>query len=282
MVAFSAELHSRMQVQLQDIALTTVNLLERAERSAAAVGALMQELKDFMAGYIFADPDEEVKFFKEIKPAFLKEMLYFLKLFAIESQKPIGGPEAVKNYYAGQLDIITAFFEQNKFLVLYLRSGKHHLDGLLFVRSPEGLPLYPEYNLDADGSFSNLYSYKLAKIQAYEELAAFLTIRITGGELEKPADSAAAGHPLVWTATKADFIELVYGLQTLGVFNNGKANVQQITDWLQQYFNVKVANVHGYFQSMRIRKINRTRFWDRGKESVTRRMDEADENPRFH
>lgn len=281
MKAFSTALHTRMHEQLQQAALSSRDLLEKSKQSYEITQQALGELKNFVADHQFADKEEEILFFKHVKPGILKEMLYHLRLFKIESEKPVGSPETLKSYYSEQLLHIGSFFEEIKFLLVYIRSGQNYLDEAFFVRNPPGIPLFPQYNLDADSNFSNVYSYKLAKILAYEELAGYLrSVLASGQAAQSPTGSQVP--PLTWTANKADLIELIYGLQAAGAFNNGKADVKQVTEWLEHSFQVKIANVYGYFQSMRIRKKNRTPFLDKLKEQVVRRMDESDEFPRFH
>lgn len=283
MVAHSTQLYRRMQEQLQDIAMTAENLLQRSEQSARLAADTLLELKEQVNGYSFTDQTEEIRFFKEVKPAFLKEMLYHLKVYTIESQRPIGAADTLESYYTAHLHQLSAFFDRNRFLYVYYRSGRSHLDPLLYVRNAPGIPMLYEYSPDADLAFANPYSYKLAKLQAYEEVTAHLRALLLshkkGGQEE---DDKTEKNLLTWTASKADLIELAYGLQSIGAFNNGKADVKHVMDWLQHCFDIKVANFYGYFQSMRIRKKNRTPFLDKLKEHVVRRMDESDEHPRYH
>lgn len=276
MVALCTQLYTRMQDQLRNVALTAGNRLQQAEQSSRVAAAMLVELKKVISGYDFEDPDEEIRFFKEIKPRFLRELFFHLKTLDIEANKPMGSDGELKEYYLECLHSLASFFNSNRFFYLYHATGKTHLDGALFTRKPTGMPMFPEYNFDFDEGFANPYSYKLAKLQAYGEVKAYLEGLLAPGNA-----AALEPPPLTWTASKADLIELVYGLQSMGVFNNGKADVKSVLNCLQSCFGVTVANIYGYFQSMRIRKKNRTPFLDKMKEHVIRRMDESDEYPRY-
>jgi hypothetical protein len=70
-------------------------------------------------------------------------------------------------------------------------------------------------------------------------------------------------------------------LKAAGVFNNGTASLKLIFDVLQKAFHVKATHYYSYFQSMRIRKKNRTPGLDMIRELLIRDMDDSDENPRY-
>lgn len=46
---------------------------------------LFEELRTFIAKYEFQDKDEEILFFKNIKPAILSKLLYFNHIYVIDS-----------------------------------------------------------------------------------------------------------------------------------------------------------------------------------------------------
>ena len=75
--------------------------------------------------------------------------------------------------------------------------------------------------------------------------------------------------------------ELLYALQSAGLFNNSKIDRKQLANQLEHFFNIDLGNYYRVFQEMRIRKINRTTFLDQLKDRLIQRMDEADENPKF-
>jgi hypothetical protein len=151
-------------------------------------------------------------------------------------------------------------------------------DSLYFLRESDKDPLQPEYMLDIDLSFSTIHSFKLAKLQAFENLQHYLNNAIflldhpglISSKDEKPRNR--------WTDSKAALIELVYAMHSRGSINNGKGDVKQIVADLESFFNIQVGNFYRTFQSMRIRKKNRTAYLDTLKESLERRMDDSDFN----
>lgn len=281
MERFTNNLYTRMQNQLQDIAQSTGDMLHLAEQSYYAVYEHLKELNTFAKEYDFKNEEEEVKFFKEIKPSFLKEAIFFDALFGVESTKPPSSPEVQKNYYREHIDRFCRYFEQNQELYLYYRLDHSHLDPVMFVRKPDRNVMMPAYSLEIDSSHSNVFSFKFGKIQALEDIVSYIKGSITALD-NGGAPQTATDERLTFTGTKAQFHEVMQALEAAGVFNNGKASTRLIYDVTQTAWNIRVSNYYGYFQTIRIRKKNRTPFMDLAKEMLIRKMDDQDEHPRFH
>jgi RteC protein len=60
--------------------------------------------------------------------------------------------------------------------------------------------------------------------------------------------------PLRWAGTKAEAVEIIYELVHVGVINNGKATIMQVTKWFEQEFQIDLGNVSKIFQDIRNRK----------------------------
>lgn len=281
MRSFSDNLYARLQAALHDIALTSENMLNRADRSADASAVHIRELKQFTQAYTFPDLEDEILFFKEIKPRFLRELLFYIKVFEIESRKPVSSTEDQQHYYQRKMEQVREFFEEHNLLYMYYRLERTHLDKRIFKRGPERLDLLASYDPDADDLFSNIYSFRIAQFQAYEDLIILLKSFIEGGSAPTPdgQPELPKGTPLIWEGNNAAFYELIYGLVEGGYL---KTDIKNAMERMGAFLNVKVGNYYGCFQAMRIRKKNRTVFWDAGKAAVIRRMDESDEHPRFH
>ena len=280
MIAYTNEEWLKMEETLQQISIAAGNTLQHAEQSYFAVQAALQRVKEYIVDYKFKDLEEEVHFFKEVKPVFLRELMYHMKLFYVEADKPVGNAETLIAYYKQIMDHINVFFERNHSLYIYYRVGKNNLDDQYFVRTAPKLQMLPEYSLDNDPKFSNVYSYKLGKMQAYERLNDYLQQCVY--HLENPGVMAFSNEKKksrnLWTDTKAALIELAYAIHSRGSVNHGKGDVKQIIKDLETLFNIEVGNFYRTFQSMRIRKKSRTPFLDTLKDSLEKRMDDTDLN----
>ena len=275
MKAFVERLFEEMELSLKEVAKETSNEIQKAEKSGRAVHAILLKLKKFMSGYQFSDSAEEIMFFKEYKPLFYKELIFYSELTYIESRRPIGKKELVKGYYHHVMDQIQDFFARNHQLYIYHQLERSDLDEQLFLRSSQPVSLIQDYSFDFDPVFSTVNSSKLAKIMACESLIEYMQQQLVKLELGlgKKGDKNS-NH--VWTDSKSALIELAYALHSRGAVNHGKCDVKMIISILEKIFNIQVGNFYRTFQSMRGRKKGRTIFLDSLKESLKKRMDDTD------
>lgn len=275
---FAADLYTRMSEQLEALAFTSENILQRAERSYKAVESALKELKDYTIGYDFKSKEEEIAFFKDIKPKFLKELIYFMEVFQVESWKPpVGREEEITHYMLGAKRV-DLYFKRYNDLYTYYRKGSSMHDELFFMRGNNYDVITPISLSDMDPRFSTVQSFQIAKMQAYEQFSGYLQSCIH--KLEHPETNLAITekrkYHSLWTDSKAALIELAYAIHSCGSVNHGKCDVKQIILDLELMFNVELGNFYRTFQSMRIRKKGRTPFLDMLKESLEKRMDETD------
>lgn len=279
------EFIDQLQVQLDEELLRIQNnsdsLLSSSKRSVEVVGRKLDELKSFMLGYEFNSKDEEILFFKKLHPVIYARLIYHLRIFNVESRQPKNCPELCKTVVENELKEISHFFIANLDFYKYRMSNADYLDEQYFTReSARDQSALDEYSLAIDVRFSTAYSCKLARILAYEMLEPYL--KKTLEQLNEQRDTATTDvSPLTWTAPKTALIEMLYALQSSGVFNNGQADLKQIARFLETMFSVELGNYYRTFQDIRIRKSGRTNFLDQLKSRLVQRMDEADEMPSF-
>ncbi len=280
MRAFTEKEWVGMQEALQQIAIAAENKLQWAEKSYQVIEASLEKIKGFILDYRFKGQAEEIRFFKEVKPQFLAELIYYMKVFYIEADKPLGDKAAQVAYCKQAMEHINHFFERNHTFYIYYRMARSDLDAQYFVRTGEKMESLPEYSLDIDPKFSTIHSYKLAKMQANERLNDYLQQELhilEHPEMGFAADGKKKGRSF-WTDTKAALIELAYAIHSRGSVNHGKGDIKQLISDLEILFNVQVGNFYRTMQNMRIRKKSRTPFLDILKESLENRMDDTDMN----
>src|SRR5688500_5735346 len=66
------------------------NVLKKAEASIIIVHEFLRQLKEIASSHRFKKQDEEIFFFKHVKPQFFSKLIYFTKIFNIESKRPNG------------------------------------------------------------------------------------------------------------------------------------------------------------------------------------------------
>lgn len=136
---------AEMHCEFQDVESSTADPLKKAQLSFNIVEKHLQSLKEFITSHPFKSKEEEIKFFKEIKPQFLKELVYFSELYSIEELKPNGSERKQKKYYEQCLVNIQIFFDRNRQPYNYYRTGQVDSDGHFFVRTATDILANPDY-----------------------------------------------------------------------------------------------------------------------------------------
>lgn len=134
MKAFSNRLYEQMNSALSTISIQADSTLKSTERSYRNVQQAMQELKTFIIQYSFKNQQEEIHFFKDIKPRFLKELIFFEELYYIESSRPVASKIQIEQYLNTHLEQINEFFRRNHSLHTYYRMGEDYKDMQYFTR----------------------------------------------------------------------------------------------------------------------------------------------------
>lgn len=276
MEQFVKELQQEMRNALEKVSITSTNSLQQAERSYFALNGILRKLREFIHGYEFRNKEEEIRFFKEIRPFFSKELIFHNEYYHLEANRPIGDPDVIKDYYRRETERVRIYLQRNQTLYNYYRSGHTGQDQVLFTRNGKPDEMVPEYTLDFDPLFSTVASLTLAKILAFEELHSYLLQCLQKPEPTLPGkqtENIGEGK-LKWTYSKAGLIELIYGMQFIGAINNGNSELRQIVTVFEKVFHIDLGNVYRTFYEMGLRKKTPTPCLDKMKDEVIHRMDE--------
>jgi hypothetical protein len=270
--------YQELQEALQAIQAAAKSFQEEAETSIPIIRSHLQKIKSKALAESL-EKEEEIYLFKHIKPKFYSLLIYYYKALQIELGKPAAGYKALLRYMKAHQSKLVYFFKKYRFFHLYCRSHSTSLDDQFFVRGKlDLLPGIAMYGIDTDPSFTTGYDFLLAKMKANELIQRYLDNEMA--RYNKPQLSLDENvKKVTWTGSKAALIELLYALQSTGVLNNGTVALNDIAQFIETVFGIKLGNYYRVFQEIRIRKKSRTQFLDEMKERLIQKMDYADENP---
>ena len=166
MKKYFTELSEKIRSEIQNVDMEGCDI--SIEESLSMINFLndnLSDLRTFFLSFRTLDIQNEILFFKEMKPEVLGFLLYFNKIHSIELKRPIGSNETQKEYYENELKSLTYFFEKHLDFYQYYRSKSTYLDEHYFVRGK----FHPQLCADSvsfirDPLFSTGYDYKIAKI----------------------------------------------------------------------------------------------------------------------
>ena len=283
-IEFSNAHYGEMENKLTEINLNEIHEIQKLKRASFEILRYLMELKEFVLEKGFENIEEEIQFFKNIKPKFLSKLIFHHKAFEIVSHVPFSSAMEIKNFYLRELEKINVYLHDNNEFYSYYRAHSTLFDHVYFLRKePESWLLLNFDDYETDLNFTTIYDHKLSKIIAFESLAEYIKEAIHDLENKPGKNSSYEAYKkqkITWTGSKVSLIELLYALQSTGSINGGTIDVKNLAINLENYFNIDLGNYYRVFQEIRIRKLSRTAFLDQLKEKLESRMDHSDENPK--
>ena len=170
---------AQIEVDISEIDLYGYNIIDVSLSIVHRLQTALNDLRMKIQTYIFPTKEDEILFFKTQKPEILGRLLFFYKIYKIETQCPNGSDEVIRNYINRELDNLTYFFNRNLDFYQYYRSHSTVYDEYYFVRGKADLRLCTDSaQFYKDPNFSTGYDYKVAKIIANEMLRIYLNKRL--------------------------------------------------------------------------------------------------------
>ena len=173
-------------------------LLQEVERRMAAVSADMEgkeaigvcremvsylkaknrELKEYALAHPFAGDAEEIRYFKYYKPALTGRLLFYYRVYQIESGCP-GCQQVAETYYRRAMERAERVMERYLPFYQYYHSGATYRDSYYFLRSKGELsPESGSFVLDEEAEFSTGYDILAARLISVEMLLVHLSRRM--------------------------------------------------------------------------------------------------------
>lgn len=235
----------------------------------------LTRLKEKALGYSFSSQEEEISFFKELKPKFSSLLIFYSDVERIEIDKPEGSLGHIKGYYENELKTIKRFFDANRQIYAYYRSEADYLDSQLFIRGVSDPPRWLcKIRVDQDERFSTAGDYMFARIMATEQIARYLENAITGLDFHPFAEQEIQTN---WTGESINLLELAYGVYSTAQVNHGKIGIGELVRKLEKVFNVNMGRPYRRFSEIKQRKrLSRTKYIDDMVKSINKKIDDED------
>ncbi|MGE8431521.1 RteC domain-containing protein [Chryseobacterium joostei] len=237
----------------------------------------LTDLKIEITSNGFATVQDEINFFKYVKPEILGKLIYYNKVVRIESYSPTTY-ELTEVYYAEQLKQLRK--EHMKHIAgsefyKYYRSGRADKDDFFFrlgnINFFDGMN---SFFFEVDWEFSTFYDYKIARVIAFDLLYSYLTsIGTRSGKDKIVYGDANETGEFSWTDSKNALIELVYALHISGSVSNGRAGLRRISNLFEELFEINLGDIHHAFHRMKYRTGEKASYLHFLKNSLEQYMD---------
>ncbi|MBP4137241.1 RteC domain-containing protein [Flavobacterium geliluteum] len=262
----------------QEISLESAQAIDESYRMIIFLQELLANMKRQIIDHQFTNESEEIEFFKIIKPQIMGKLIYYNKVYRIETSCPVNGGKIYYKYFSAELQHLKCEYKEhicNSDFYRYYRSGRTDKDHDFFKLGKINLNTgLNSFIFEADTQFSTYYDYKISRIIANELLYNYLIFKIN--HFDKPEMASGNGESaekIFWTESQNALIELIYALHISGAISHGKIGIRKISMAFQMLFRTQLGDIHHAFHRMKDRAGNRTRFLDQLKSSVEQYMD---------
>lgn len=273
MLQFTSRLKNEVDAKIEQIECAEVSSMTKSLEAARVLMKAYNQLKEFTLSYDFLGEEEEILFFKEIKPRLCFRIIYYRKLYNIEMDRPTG-TDKQREYLSEILNDINKYNNKRLDFIRYYRSGSSSLDSLYFLRRQADTEQYMEtFSHEFDPNFSTNCDFKVAKILSNDMLSDYLE-----REIEALNDNGTIISPfgfpaikLTWKGTKAELQEQILSWDSAAIF--GDVPLTKLYEYIQNVFNIQLdSNLSRSFGELKIR-LSPTPFLDKLKNALLRRMD---------
>lgn len=272
-IHYTASLKKEIDVKIEQIECSEISMITKSLEASRILAEAFSQLKAFILSYNFKNEDEEIFFFKEVKPRLCFRLIYYRKIYNIEMNRP-AGIDKQREYLNEVLEGINRYNTKRLDFIRYYRSCSSHLDTLYFLRGKTDTEQYLEtFNYEFDPEFSTNCDFKVAKILANDMLSAYLMheIELLGNNGMAIGSFGFPATKLTWKGAKVELQEQIISWDSAGTF--GDVPLTQLYSYIQSVFNIQLdSNLSRSFSELKIR-VSPTPFLDKLKNALLRRMD---------
>lgn len=271
---------SDLDEQLNFLDLENDDKITKCEKALEITIRSVEKLKKSFIKEYSKSQEQEIDFFKKIKPQFTSKLIYFNTIYKLETKLPQGGDKIVKQYLNKELKKLKQYFYNNLDFYNYHRTGSCYLDFKYFVRGTIDIKQrLDNFYFEVDTVFSTSHDFKVAEILAHDLVQVYLKNRLLQMGKKEFKEKSQLNHNfrLNWTGSKVALVELLYALHSGGYINKGTYVMKEFVTYFESIFNIELGQYRRVFIEIKDRKSDKTRFIDKLKVVLLKRINDDDE-----
>jgi hypothetical protein len=258
---FCKPFFNEFENQYQVIKKSHTEIISIAQHVILLIESKINELFKWLKKHKFNSIEEEIYFFKDLKPIFISKLIYYKAVLRIESNVPTSKKNKIK-FYEEELNTIQEYTNKNRKFYEYYRARASYKDSIYFLRSNDkNISRRDCALINYDLKLCTSHDYCMATMIANDILTNYLENRIE--ELE---NNCSLTHPLInpslnWTGNKIDLVELIYALHLSKKINHGNSDIKELATTFGKLFNQDLEeNIYRWFIDIKNRKTVRSKF----------------------
>lgn len=229
----------------------------------------------------FEDNNEEIQFFKSVKPTIYADFIFYNNQLKYQVSKPNSTNSILKSYLKNELKKLEAKKRKNLEFYRYYKHKSTFLDHIYFLRKNKQLELFStDISVHLDSEFYTSHDTLAAEVIVYDMLTNFYkkeinTLKnISSGIFDD--NNKALKTSFQWTASKTDLVELIYALKVSGAINTGYINTKDLITQLSTVFNIDIPNSYKTYSEIKNRSQERTKFLNKLSANLQEKLDYDD------
>ena len=216
------------------------------------------EMNDWLTGYTFSNEEEEIYFFKYIRPDMIANLFYYKTRLLWESKTPIKIGDQ-KQFYLKKHTKIESKLKRLTYINQYYKMNSSFNDSMYFVRhhNLSAMALYTREYINYDSRLCTPQCLAVSKLLSYKMLITYLKSKFKTGNKE-----ALDTFPkLTWSSSKQNMYEIIYALHCSEAIGEGKTSLSKIAQAFERIFDVALQeHVYKRWVNQKRRKKESTSF----------------------
>lgn len=265
--------------QIKNLNEQPVSFLKKTSLVSEKAAACIREINLHLKEYKFENEADEIRFFKEQLPEVYAQHYIYLKLYQMESKKPVI-TEKLEKYFLKHRDQMDEFLEEHQGFYRYYMEESTFMDKQYFTRHGEHYNCMEFFMPIMDFDCLTPYCIKVSMILAFE----FVKNYIDGILLKLKENAGLTDMPLieqrnlrqkkvVWTGKLVDLVELTLHFHANGLLNDGKISLTQTFSIMEDYFHVPMPNGLRTIQDVYNRQKEKFMLLEKMREGSTRYLE---------
>lgn len=255
--------------EIEELNQSEINIQDQADKATKMISKTLTSFRTKIRREGFASQENEIHFFKYVKPRASSYITFYSILSEIETQKLIYAQSDIQNLIDKKKRMFQHILKEHIEFVKYYRSGMTHLDRSYFLRSNE-LKMFARHHTNQlqDPEFNTSHDRIASDIMAFDLFKNHISL--------KPHQAIKSSSQLKWTGSKLDLVELIYALNGSGALNSGNADLNEISSALEETFQIKIGDLYRAFHDISNRKKEQIKFVNRLEDELRRKIDELE------
>jgi hypothetical protein len=274
MEAYDFNYFYEFECEYEAIKRTTTDVLELSFKMIEFIQDKLKEIGKWLKKHLFTSVQEEIQFFKDLKPKIVSKLIFHQSILKIETKLP-PTKKKKKKHYEKELVNIYEYGMNNKEFYEYYRSKGSYKDDEYFVRK-QYKNLWDNCSLiNTDSKLCTSHDFIFSTFIANEILEGYLEKKLEELNGKCSLSNPAISSNLNWTASKVDLIELIYALQLSGAINGGNIDIKELAICFGKMLNMDIEdNLYRAYLDIKSRKTIQTKFLNTITENLNRKMNE--------